>query len=467
MSVIAIDINDAGIVVADRSGVLSTEPGYAYVENREVRTGSEAYARSRLHPRSSSNRYWDALSLEPEGAGIEGVGTMAELAFAQLSALWSRFGADAREAVLLVPAHYGRDQLGILLGLAQECGMPVRTMVGSAVAAAVAPYPGCQLVHLDAGLHRVTATPLEQADDVAALSAESLGSAGIASIMDSLAKRVAELFVLETRFDPFHSAASEQQVFDRLPGLLAELEGRAEPVSLQLKHGDQEVAVEIEPAQLVGVLAGFHRAVVQLVAQCREPGADLVVLLSERLAVIPGIVGELERLDDSRVVTLGAGAAAQGALRRADALGGGGGAVRLLKRLPWCDEAAAVASPRAPQRSQAPPGGTRVLGTPPSHIVYRGTAYAVDARGLLIGREASPDRRTIVLNGGQSGVSRTHCELVRRDGELKLVDNSRYGTFVNEKRVSGEVALQPADVIRIGTPGEQLQVIRMEAADGA
>ena len=37
-------------------------------------------------------------------------------------------------------------------------------------------------------------------------------------------------------------------------------------------------------------------------------------------------------------------------------------------------------------------------------------------------------------------VSRAHCELVRRDGELKLVDMSRFGTFVNEKRVSGEVA---------------------------
>jgi pSer/pThr/pTyr-binding forkhead associated (FHA) protein len=63
-------------------------------------------------------------------------------------------------------------------------------------------------------------------------------------------------------------------------------------------------------------------------------------------------------------------------------------------------------------------------------------------------------------------VSRIHCELVRRDGELRLVVRSRFGTFVNEKRVSGEVSLQPADVIRIGSPGEQLQVICVERADG-
>jgi hypothetical protein len=85
---------------------------------------------------------------------------------------------------------------------------------------------------------------------------------------------------------------------------------------------------------------------------------------------------------------------------------------------------------------------------------------------VKIGREQTLSKRTIVLNGGQTGVSRAHCELVRRDGELKLIDMSSYGTFVNEKRISGEVALHPADVIRIGSPGEQLQVIQIEDGHG-
>ena len=90
----------------------------------------------------------------------------------------------------------------------------------------------------------------------------------------------------------------------------------------------------------------------------------------------------------------------------------------------------------------------------------------MDGNGLLIGRESQTGRRTIVLNGEHSGISRSHCELVRRDGELKLRDLSQYGTFVNEKRVSGDLAIQPADVIRIGSPGEELQAIVMEEADG-
>ena len=74
-------------------------------------------------------------------------------------------------------------------------------------------------------------------------------------------------------------------------------------------------------------------------------------------------------------------------------------------------------------------------------------------------------RRTIVVADQANGVSRAHCEIVLRDGELKLRDLSRYGTFVNEKKVSGETTLERADVIRIGSPGAELQVVSIE--DGA
>jgi hypothetical protein len=467
MSIIAIDINDAGIVVADAKGILASEPGYAFSDGGEIVTGTPAYARSRLHPRRCSNRFWDNLSLEPGSGGIDATGSSAELAYAQLKAIWQQFGSGRRDAILLVPGHYDRDQLGVLLGLAQECEIPVRSMITRAVAAASAPFPDCQLVHVDTALHRIAVTPLEQADEVAAQPEQSVGSVGLASIMDLLARRVADVFVLATRFDPFHSAASEQLVYDRLPGWLETVSQNSRSVTLHLPHGDEELTVEISRDQLVGAMTGFYRAVVQLIAQCREPGARLAVLLSDRLAAMPGLASELERLDDARVVVLEPGSAALGAMHHASSLGADTGSVRLLKRLPWraaADEAPAVAA-APPERApaQAPKGAT----VSPSHIVYRGTAYAVDAKGVVIGRENIPDRRTIVLNGGQTGVSRAHCELVRRDGELKLVDLSRFGTFVNEKRVSGEVVLRAADVIRIGSPGEQLQVIRLEDAHGA
>ena len=55
--------------------------------------------------------------------------------------------------------------------------------------------------------------------------------------------------------------------------------------------------------------------------------------------------------------------------------------------------------------------------------------------------------------------SQSHCEITRKKGGLSLIDLSQSGTYVNEKKVSGEIDLYPADVIRIGSTGEELQVI--------
>ncbi|MEE8543900.1 MAG: hypothetical protein V3S94_08585, partial [Gammaproteobacteria bacterium] len=61
MSTLAIDINDANLIIADESGVLAAEPGYALVADGEILTGYDAYAQARLRPRECSNRYWENL----------------------------------------------------------------------------------------------------------------------------------------------------------------------------------------------------------------------------------------------------------------------------------------------------------------------------------------------------------------------------------------------------------------------
>ncbi len=466
MSTLAIEINDANLIVADDSGVLAIEPGYALVNGDGVLTGDEAYAQARIRPRESSNRYWDNLSLAEGSAGLDGVANSAQLAYAQLEDLWKRYGGPEQDALLVVPDHYSREQLGLLLGLAQECAMPVRSLVNSAVAASATPYPGQQLIYLDAGLHRVSATTLEQGADVAATSEQAIDGVGLASLMDLWAKRVAELFVLSTRFDPFHGADSEQLVYDRLPAWLQSLQNddRAE---LGLPHGDKEVTVDVKREQLLGVAAGFYRAVVQLVAQCRIAGESLVIQVSHRLLGLPGVMNELSRLDDAHILPLPVGEAAVGALRSLESIGTAGDQVKLLKRLPWRAESVSLA---ATTTDLSTPVDIRESVRRPeysaTHIVYRGVAFPVDGNGLLIGREGQEGQRMIVLNGDHGGVSRSHCELVRRDGELRLKDLSQYGTFVNEKRVSGDLTIQPADVIRIGSPGEELQAIAMEGANG-
>lgn len=326
--------------------------------------------------------------------------------------------------------------------------MPVRAMVDVAAAA---------------GLHRVTVTPLRQTHEATVLDERCLESMGLVAINDLFAKRIAEIFVLATRFDPLHRADCEQSLYDRLPEWLARLqdEQRAE---LALPFDGEQFSVDVERAQLLGVAAGFYKALLQLVAQTREPRAGLVVQISHRLAQLPGLLTELARLDDAVVVALEHGHAARAALMSLDEIGPVNGQVRFLRHLAWRAEPAGPA--RAASLESAPPVDARPVEAP-THIVHRGIAYPVDGEGLLVGRSLTDGtRRTIVIADETGGVSRTHCEIGMRDGELRLRDLSSFGTFVNEKRVSGEEILRAADVIRIGSPGVELQAIRVEAGHG-
>ncbi len=465
MSTLAIEINDAGLVIADESGVLAVEPGFAYVDESGIVTGRPAAEQARLKPDRVANRYWLELGLE-EPAGSRDFGaTPAELAYAQLEALWRPFADRADAAVLVVPGSYTKEQLGLLLGLADECGISVRAMIDAAVAASTRPYPDRQLVYADAGLHRVSVTPLEQGEDVRAEAERGLEAGGLSTYVDMLAKRAAELFVAATRFDPFHDAASEQRLYDRLTSWIAALHTE-EQLELSLPYGGEEVFVGVKREQLLGAASGFYKALVQLIAASRAAGRPLVVQLSDRLAQLPGLERELARLDAASIVRLPEGYAARASL---SAIGraGAAGDVKWLRRAAWREPAVPLEQTPPPA---SPAGGVArepaSAARAPTHVVYRGIAYAVGAGGLLIGRGKTNGQRTIVVDD-QSGVSRSHCRVHVRDGEMRLEDLSSYGTFVNERRVSGEETLKAADVIRVGSPGAQLHVVSVEAEHGA
>ena len=178
---------------------------------------------ARLRPRQTSSRFWSALSLEPGSAGAdlkhERGGARVRAARGDLAAL----GRGATDVLLVVPGGYRAEQLGLLLGLAQECGMPVRALVDVAAAAGHRPYPERQLMYVDAGLYRVTATVLEQGDEVGVRAEHALLQSGLLSVTDAFARRIADAFVRATRFNPFRHAETEQLLYDRLPGWLEAL----------------------------------------------------------------------------------------------------------------------------------------------------------------------------------------------------------------------------------------------------
>jgi hypothetical protein len=287
---------------------------------------------------------------------------------------------------------------------------------------------------------------------------------GLAGLMDAFARRIGELFVLETRYDPFHHAATEQRLYDALPAALDQVDsdGRG---TVAIEHEGETFEVEVERTDLLGAVQGYYRAARQFIAQSRLAHSGLVIQLSERLATLPGFEEELGKLDGATIVALEPGFAARAVLQAADALGLDDPGVRLFRHLPW-REAEADAPPAKPKLTPTVAAPVAAESRP-THVVYAGIAYAVNGEGLLVGRGRLENRRGILIESRAEGVSRTHCELTVVDGELRLRDLSSYGTFVNDRRIDGEQLLKPADVIRVGSPGAELTVIRVEQADGA
>ena len=115
MSALAIEINDAGLVVADDASVRAIEPGFATVERGKIVTGTEARARARRQPRQTTSRFWSALSGDAS-APLADIGVnAAELAHAQLKSLWTKVGGGVSD-VLLVEKEPGPKYEGITVG---------------------------------------------------------------------------------------------------------------------------------------------------------------------------------------------------------------------------------------------------------------------------------------------------------------------------------------------------------------
>ena len=86
---------------------------------------------------------------------------------------------------------------------------------------------------------------------------------------------------------------------------------------------------------------------------------------------------------------------------------------------------------------------------------------------LSLGWSVGAAPRVLTLPAGIAGVSRSHCTLELRDGQAFVVDHSTYGTFVNDERIGGRLALQVGDVLRLGAPGVALELIRVLQDHGA
>lgn len=455
MALVALEINGVALTGAGSGGVLFSEPGVALVHERRMIFGSEAAEMAGRHPHRCYAGYWEILSDEPLPRPARGFRSHADLAHGHLRELWKRFGDSAGEisgVILVVPAGAGEDRLALLLGIAEETGLPVAGLVESGVAAVRGAAAGRACLHIEATGERMAVSRL--ASRGGRIHREETlhdGRPGVRHLRSAMTAYAAGCFVAASRFDPLDLDATEQ-----------ELAGKLDPwLDAMLAGGERQVELETAPVPATAVLSRdeFLVSIERLLGSvgnglrswCTGPqAAD--VYLSGSLAGAPGCAAAFARLLACDVQVLPTGAAALGALERFRPAAGSGNRYVLVSSLPAVDvpdpgQGGVIPRPATGAAAGATEAGT--AGVAPTHLVLGAQAWRIGADGLHLGSAPQSGGFSVVLSP-QAGVSRNHCTLVLDNGQVLLHDHSRYGTRLNGAPVADSTPLRGGDVVGVG-----------------
>ena len=463
MSLLGLELSDAGILVAgaEPAGLLEIDgnsiesPGFALAEKPGLIVGVTAERKAHLYPRQILNQFWDQLNIEPLEQPNPFAQNHAEVAFAHFARIWQTVKHYGRKMVIAVPGFYTREHLGFILGITQELGMPVKGFVPLAVAAVPQRLPEGLLLHLDLHLHRFEVTRLERADQLNRKDSISSEGNGLSKLYRRWVDAIAEEFVRSTRFDPLHQAATEQELYDRLPGILRQL-CRDSDVYFEMTGGSKVYHVTLTRDLFFKIGTPVFEEMRRLVSRFYErhgkAGAGLVLMLTDRIARLPGIKEMMAGIENCSIIELEPGAGALGILKFNGPLfeqQAGSSAPFLTSRPLPNDSTISYEEPRKNTEGQQQP----------THILYRHLAYPITEKPLIIGLERVAGESGIQIQGKIAGVSRKHCIIQLQGNQVVLNDHSTYGTFVDENPVKGQTNLLLGQKVRVGTPGEFLSLI--------
>ena len=463
MSLLGLELSDAGILVAgtEPAGLLKIDgnrfesPGFALPEKNRLIVGAAAEGKAHLYPRQILNHFWDPLNIELLEQPNPFAQNHAEVAFEHFARIWEAVKHRGDEMVIAVPGFYSREQLGLILGISQELGIPVKGFVPLALAAVPERLPEGLLLHLDLHLHRFEVTRLERTERLSQKDSISSEGNGLSKLYRKWVDAIAEEFVRSTRFDPLHQAATEQMLYDRLPGILSQL-CQNPRVYFEMPGGSKVYRITLNRDLLsqkgAPVYEEMHRLVGRFCDRYGRTEPGTILMLTDRLARLPGLKALLAGIENNRVIELEPGAAALGILKFYRPLF----EQQTGKNAPFLTSRASPAE--APQSSEEP--RTDLERQPrPTHILYRNFAHPITEAPLIIGLQNFGGESGIQIQGQIAGVAQKHFAVQLQGNQVVLNNYSTHGTFVDEQPVTDKTTLRLGQTLRVGTPGETLRLI--------
>ncbi|MEM1188856.1 MAG: hypothetical protein AAGI72_10040 [Pseudomonadota bacterium] len=270
--------------------VVVQSPGFVLHDGGEYHFGKAALEQSRLRPRDTNNRFWWQLSTQPLKPSLGAARHTADLVHSHLRAVHGEAGTPD-SLTMAVPDSMPREQLSLLLGVAQACEFRVAGLVSRSVllgSAALGERNESSALHVESQLNQTIVNELHvENGSLQVLRSTPLPACGLLALQERCVSAIASAFIQQTRFDPRRSAGSEQTLYNRLPEILATVAER----------GEASVDIEGHRCRVTAAaLAGASQRLLDGVGQAQK-STSAPILLDPELALLPGI----EQLDGERM----------------------------------------------------------------------------------------------------------------------------------------------------------------------
>lgn len=415
-----------------------SSPAYALVQGAKLVVGEAARDEARLHPQQLNNRFWQRLSMNPISHAGDRARHHADLAYAHLLHLHDLAGKP-EEVIFAVPGNYSAEQLSVLLGIASHCPFQAVGLVDLAIAAAAGLALANDTVHVELQLHQAVLTKISVGTDVARETVQTREGAGLLALYDRWAHIIADAFIEQCRFDPLHSARTEQHIYDHMPQYLASSDSL---VDIEVPQGSGVHRARIERELLLEAGAAVWQPLLQR-AKSMCPDNDQC-LLGEQWAAVPGI----DTLSP-QCLLLPANSTALSCLEHIDRIRSRGDGVSFVTRLPKMEGPSPVKTPAGPK--------VVAETLPPTHVLVDFTAYPLTNTCFL-----QESGNSVSCHWQQRAESQ--CALSLQDGQVSiqiLGDSPVWLQGRALRRGDSPPALIAGDVLSLSNEGQPVQLIRV------
>lgn len=427
MALAIIELNDAGIQASVNGNLMLSSPAYAVLHEDQLHIGEEGLKKVRVYPGWTNNKFWQQLNTDPISNGTHQIRHHADLAFFHLEQIWGKINSGVDEVIFAVPGSFDATQLGLLLGIARECGIPVVGLVDSALVAVMEQQPYRTVMHLDIQLHHIVLTVFQRKEIISRLEFAKITELGLVTLWERWANIIADVFIQNTRFDPMHEAGTEQQLFDHLPGWIKEFsDKKAKDYTLKLNQSSHSVSVSTE--KLLTACANVYPQIVQQIRNRIPQGQTVQLCLSEHFKGFPGLLDSLNLLQNCEIVQLDNMAVSAGILDHLESIRSESDALSYITQLS-IDEPAIAA-----------------IDDTHSHAIA--THLLLDHKAVPLGKVFKLDAD--LARGVRQTSDQPQCTIYIRGAELLLHNHKPDGTCVNNEMVTDHISLQPGDSIQLG-----------------